>query len=57
MLNNQLPSGMGFGTIANTTNWIGMNVFGRYIEFDNLPTASPGGSGRLWNDGGTLKIT
>lgn len=27
------------------------------IELDDLPTSSPGGSNKIWNDGGTLKIT
>lgn len=27
------------------------------IELVGLPTTNPGGSGKLWNDGGTLKIT
>ena len=27
------------------------------IEMDSLPTASPGGSGILWNDAGVVKIT
>jgi hypothetical protein len=29
----------------------------RYIRLVGLPTSNPGGSDRLWNDGGTLKIT
>ena len=27
------------------------------VQFSNLPTSAPGTSGRVWNDGGTLKIT
>lgn len=27
------------------------------VEMIGLPTSSPGGAGRVWNDGGTLKIT
>lgn len=30
---------------------------GNYIRLIGLPTSNPGGSGRVWNDGGTLKIT
>lgn len=38
------------------------SIFDLYISaagftFFGLPTANPGGSGRLWNDGGTLKVT
>lgn len=28
-----------------------------YVFARGLPTSNPGGSGRIWNDGGTLKIT
>lgn len=28
-----------------------------YVKMTNLPISNPGGSGRLWNDNGTLKIT
>lgn len=28
-----------------------------YIIMNGLPTSNPGSSGRIWNDGGTLKIT
>ena len=28
-----------------------------YITLPGLPTSNPGGSGRVWNDSGTLKIT
>ena len=27
------------------------------LKISNLPTTNPGGSGAVWNDGGTLKIT
>lgn len=33
------------------------SVFGGRVDFTGLPTADPGGSGQLWNDGGTLKIS
>lgn len=29
----------------------------KYLILEGLPTSNPGGSGRVWNDGGTLKIT
>lgn len=33
------------------------SVFGGRVDFTGLPTSAPGGSGQLWNDGGTLKIS
>ncbi len=30
---------------------------GSNLTIATLPTSTPGGSGRVWNDGGTLKIT
>lgn len=33
------------------------SVFGGRVDFTGLPTADPGGSGQLWNDAGTLKIS
>jgi len=30
---------------------------GGQVTFDGLPTSNPGGSGLLWNDSGTIKIT
>lgn len=33
------------------------SVFGGVVQFTGLPTSDPGGSGQLWNDGGTLKIS
>lgn len=33
------------------------SVFGGRVDFTGLPTADPGGSGQLWNDSGTLKIS
>lgn len=32
-------------------------VFGGKVQFTGLPTTLPTGSGQLWNDGGTLKIS
>lgn len=32
-------------------------ALGRYLTLVGLPTANPGGANRVWNDGGTLKIT
>lgn len=33
------------------------SVFGGTVQFTGLPTTLPTGSGQLWNDGGTLKIS
>lgn len=33
------------------------SVFGGEVNFTGLPTSAPAGSGQLWNDGGTLKIS
>jgi len=33
------------------------SVFGGKVQFTGLPTTLPTGSGQLWNDGGTLKIS
>lgn len=33
------------------------SVFGGAVHFTGLPTSAPAGSGQLWNDGGTLKIS
>lgn len=56
-----------YGPIYTTANgfdigfWAksGGNVIisGTYIQLDRLPTGSPGGVGRLWNNGGVLNIT
>lgn len=32
-------------------------VFGGRVDYTGLPTAAPAGSGQLWSDGGTLKIS
>lgn len=32
-------------------------VVGGRMDFTGLPTSAPAGSGQLWNDGGTLKIS
>jgi len=32
-------------------------TFGGTVNFTGLPTSAPAGSGQLWNDGGTLKIS
>lgn len=34
-----------------------LNVSGSNVTMSSLPTSNPGGSGRLWNDSGTIKIT
>lgn len=59
VLNNVLPSNVTLGTpdSASFDTYKAMNVFGGQLEFDGLPTSTPGGSGRLWSDGGTLKVT
>ena len=36
---------------------IEMGAATNYLVINNLPTSAPSGSGRLWNDSGTLKIT
>ncbi|WP_245410166.1 hypothetical protein [Falsochrobactrum shanghaiense] len=33
------------------------SVFGGVVQFTGLPTSAPSGSGQLWSDGGTLKIS
>lgn len=32
-------------------------VFGGVVQFTGLPTSAPAGSGQLWNDGGTIKMS
>ena len=32
-------------------------VFGGVVQFTGLPTSAPTGSGQLWNDGGTIKMS
>jgi len=32
-------------------------VFGGTVVFTGLPTSAPAGSGQMWNDGGTLKMS
>lgn len=50
MANTHVPKN--FNTDGGDTS-----VFGGTVQFTGLPTADPGGSGQLWNDGGTLKIS
>ena len=45
------------GALSISGDSILMNVSTGNLTFDGLPTSDPGGSGRVWNDGGTLKIT
>lgn len=55
---NVLPANMTLGTVNTFTRKVlSPNVIGGQVVFSELPTSSPGGSGRLWNDGGTLKVT
>ena len=48
-----------FGIFKNVTSgldtWVETNI--ESIIFSNLPTTNPGGSGRLWNNGGVVNIT
>lgn len=34
-----------------------VELLGSVLKLTNIPTSNPGGTGRVWNDGGTLKIT
>ncbi len=49
------------GSFDFDTSDLGRIIFdageNNYIVMLNLPTSNPGGSGRVWNDGGILKIT
>ena len=45
-----VPSGLNFFNVNDLTA-------GGYIKFTGLPTTNPGDAGRLWNDGGTLKVS
>lgn len=50
------------GDIVISANSTGNSVFiapdpAGYIVLENLPTSSPGGTGRVWNSGGVLHIT
>lgn len=57
VMGNRLTATMSLGNLADVAEWKAVNMVGADLEVANLPTSSPGGSGRLWNDGGTLKIT
>lgn len=35
----------------------GLNVQGNTVDMANLPTSDPTSAGRLWNDGGTVKVS
>ena len=48
------------GTGGDTVNFTIDSILEYYIsraDWSSLPTTAPSESGRLWNDGGTLKIT
>jgi hypothetical protein len=57
--NNVLPNNVTFGTV--NTDWVrrvlSPNIINGHVVYTGLPTATPGGSGRLWSDSGTLKVT
>jgi hypothetical protein len=57
--NNSMPGNVSLCTIGTdfTRRVTYPNVINGHQNFAGIPTASPGGSGRLWSDGGTLKIT
>ena len=68
---NQLPSNIVSGSIQLSRDTFGnisgsktstgslgsLIVDGKSIDFSNLPTSDPGVAGRLYNDGGTVKIS
>jgi hypothetical protein len=67
LFNSELP-GYAYTFVSNLTETVVAGPLGAsakphisvtpdHLELKNLPTANPGGSGRVWNDGGTLKIT
>jgi hypothetical protein len=56
--NNIMPGNVTFGSAGIFTRQVlSPNVIGGRTTYVDLPTSDPGGSGRLWSDGGTLKIT
>lgn len=49
-------------TVSGNADVDGLHVAGRshfagHLDLTGIPTSNPGGTGRVWNDGGTLKIT
>jgi hypothetical protein len=48
-----IGTGTNAGNIIITVN----SGESRYVVVVGLPTSNPGGTGRFWNDGGTVKIT
>jgi hypothetical protein len=57
--NNVLPNNVTFGTVGTdfTRRVLSPNYVNGHVVYTGLPTANPGGSGRLWSDSGTLKVT
>lgn len=59
VINNILPGNVSYGTPDSSSfdRYQAVNVIDGHTVYDGLPTSNPGGSGRLWNDAGTLKIS
>jgi hypothetical protein len=58
------PNGAGVLEVRNAANnafgalnLANLTASGSQINFTGLPTTNPGVAGRLWNDGGTLKVS
>jgi hypothetical protein len=45
------------GVLSISGDAILLDVSAGDLRFNGLPTSNPGGTGRVWNDSGTLKIT
>lgn len=59
VLGNVLPANVTLGVTAGTgfDQFAALNTVAGRLEVAGLPTANPGGTGRLWSDAGTLKVT